>query len=79
MSALSLGTLIEISVFCADLRGLNFPSILGWCLYFSIALSVGSKCLSAKGLVSLNPGNFKFLLHLKIKDLKAPHFFHLVE
>ena len=54
-------------------------TILGWCLYFSIALSVGSKCLSVKGLVSLNSGNFKFLLHLKIKDLKAPHFFHLVE
>ena len=36
-------------------------TILGWFLYFSIALSVGSKRLSAKGLVLLNLGILRFL------------------
>ena len=35
--------------------------ILGWFLYFSIALSVGLESLSAKGLVSLNSVILRFL------------------
>ena len=53
-------------------------AILGWLLYFSIALSPGSESLSAKGLVSLNSGILRFLTALEKKRfLKSLHFFHL--
>ena len=50
-------------------------AILGWFLYFSIALSTGSESLSAKGLVSLNSGILKFLTALEKKRFKRSAFF----
>ena len=44
-------------IICIFLMGI----ILGWFLYFSIALSVGLESLSAKGLVSLNSVILRFL------------------
>ena len=54
-------------------------TILGWFLYFSIALSVGSESLSAKGLVLLNLGILRFLTAFEKKrsTLKALNFVHL--
>ena len=53
-------------------------TILRWFLYFSIALSVGSERISAKGLVSLNVGILIFLTESeKKKYLRAPHFVYL--
>ena len=49
-------------------------TILGWFLYFSIALSVGSESLSAMGLVSLNPGILRFLTALEKKRFKSSAF-----
>ena len=50
-------------------------TILGWFLYFSIALSTGSESLSAKGLVSLNSSIFRFLTALEQKRFKSSAFF----
>ena len=40
-------------------------AILGWFLYFSIALSTGSESHSAKGLVSPNSDILRFLTALE--------------
>ena len=50
-------------------------AVLGWFLYFSIALSTGSESLSAKGLVSLNSGILRFLTALEKKRFKSSAFF----
>ena len=50
-------------------------TILGWFLYFSIALSTGSESLSAKGLVSLNSDILIFLTALEKKRFKSSAFF----
>ena len=50
-------------------------TILGWLLYFSIALSTVSESLSATGLVSLNSGIFRFLTAPEKKRFKNSAFF----
>ena len=49
-------------------------TILGWFLYFSIALSVGLLSLSAKGLVLLNLGILRFLTAFEKKIFKRSSF-----
>ena len=49
-------------------------TILGWFLYFSIALSIGSERLSAKGLVLLNLGILRFLTAFEKKIFKSSAF-----
>ena len=49
-------------------------TILGWYLYFSIALSVGSESFLAKGLVLLNLGNLRFLTASEKKIFKGSAF-----
>ena len=49
-------------------------TILGWFLYFSIALSVGLLSLSAKGLVLLNLGILRFLTAFEKKIFKRFSF-----
>ena len=44
-------------------------TILGWVLYFSIVLSVGSESLSSKGLVLLNLGILRFLTAFEKKNI----------
>ena len=51
-------------------------TILGWFLYFSAALSVGSESFSDKGLVLLNLGILRFSTAFEKKILRAPHFVH---
>ena len=50
-------------------------SILVWFLYFSTALNVGLKILSAKVLVTLNSDVFRILIALEKKTLKNSVFF----
>ena len=49
-------------------------TILGWFLYFSIALSVGSESFSAKGLILLNLGILRFLTAFEKKIFKSSAF-----
>ena len=49
-------------------------TILGWFLYFSITLSVGSERVSAEGLVLLNLGISRYLTAFENKIFKSSAF-----
>ena len=46
--------------------------ILGWFSYLSIALKIGREIFSARGLVSLNSGIFRFLTALEKNEFRRP-------
>ena len=46
--------------------------ILGWFSCLSIALKIGGEIFSARGLVSLNSGIFRFLTALEKNEFRRP-------
>ena len=50
-------------------------TILGWSFSVSIALSIGLESLSAKRLISLSSGMFRFLTALGNERFKSSPFF----
>ena len=50
--------------------------ILGWFLYLSIALKIGSEIFSARGLKSLNLGIFRFFTALEKRNLEVLRYIY---